>query len=102
MARTYKDKVTFIGVSVWEQDEDAEAKVDSFVKDMGNKMDYAVARDTSANAMAKNWLQAAGVKGIPSAFIVDGSGKIAWIGHPMEDMDKAIDKVLASSGAKRK
>jgi len=99
MARTYKDKVTFVGVSVWEQGagKELEDKVDSFVRDMGDKMDYFVARDTETNAMASNWLSAAGKDGIPCAFIVDGNGKIAWIGHPMASMEKEIDSVLAGA-----
>jgi hypothetical protein len=96
MARAYKGAVTFVGVSVWERGsgKGVEDSVDSFVRNMGGDMDYFVARDTGSNAMAKTWLQAAGQNGIPCAFIVDGSGKIAWIGHPMDSMEKAIDAVL--------
>jgi thiol-disulfide isomerase/thioredoxin len=95
MARDYRDRVAFVGVSVFEGESAAvEKRVDSFVHDMGNNMDYFVARDTKSDAMAKTWLQAAGRKGIPCVFIVDGSGKIAWIGHPMDFMKEAIDAVL--------
>jgi len=99
MAHTYKDKVTFIGVSVWEQGSGmaVEDNVDTFVSAMGDRMDYLVARDDRLGFMAKNWLSAAGVKGIPSAFVVDGNGKIAWIGHPMNSLEKAIDRVLAKN-----
>jgi hypothetical protein len=99
MAQNYKGKATFIGASVWEgeSDKELENKVDSFVGEMGGKMDYLVARDTSADTMAKTWLEAAGQDGIPCAFIVDGAGKIAWIGHPMDSMDKALDEVLAKA-----
>jgi hypothetical protein len=55
-------------------------------------MAYRVATD-SKGAMSKNWMEAAGQSGIPSAFIVNGDGKIAWIGHPMQ-MDKPLDQVL--------
>ena len=99
MAHNYKDKVTFVGVSVWERGSGkaTEDKVDSFVREMGGKMDYFVARDTETGTMASNWLEAAGQDGIPCAFIVDGNGKIAWIGHPMDSMGKAIDGVLAAA-----
>ena len=92
--------VTFIGVSVWEQDQD---KVKPFVEEMGDKMAYRVAIDSvpdkekgSEGAMAKTWMTAAGQDGIPSAFIVNKEGKIAWIGHPME-MDKPLEKMLAGN-----
>jgi len=95
MAHAYKGRVTFVGVSVWERE--PEETVDAFVREMGDRMDYLVARDTAANRMAKSWLEAAGQDGIPSAFIVDGAGNIAWIGHPMDSMEKALDDVLSKA-----
>lgn len=94
----YKDKVQFVGVSIWENKPE---DVDPFVKEMGDQMNYAVAMDEmpSANAkpdegfMAKNWMEAAKQMGIPSAFIIDGEGRVAWIGHPME-MDDPLAKVV--------
>jgi len=99
LAHTYKDKVTFIGVSVAEgkPSQAIEDKVNAFVSDMGEKMDYLVARDTDSDAMLNTWMKAAEQKGIPTAFIVDGDGKIAWIGNPMRSLDKAIDQVLAKA-----
>jgi thiol-disulfide isomerase/thioredoxin len=92
--------VSFIGVSIMEQDQD---KVKPFVEEMGDKMAYRVAIDSvpdkekgSEGAMAKNWMSAAGQNGIPSAFIVNKEGKIAWIGHPME-MDKPLEKIAAGN-----
>jgi thiol-disulfide isomerase/thioredoxin len=92
--------VTFIGVSVWEQDQ---GDVKPFVDEMGDKMAYRVAIDLVSDkekpnegVMAKTWMSAAGQNGIPAAFIVDKEGKIAWIGHPME-MDKPLEKVIAGT-----
>ena len=99
LAHAYRDRVTFIGVSVWEQGsgQETEDHVDAFVSGMGDTMDYLVARDTESNTMADAWMRAAGQDGIPCAFIVDGNGKIAWIGHPMSSMEKEIDAVLAKA-----
>src|SRR5207237_986319 len=79
--------VTFVGVSIWERDA---KKVKPFVEEMGDKMDYRVALDevpeggpADQGAMAKNWMSAANQEGIPAAFIINGEGKIAWIGYPM-------------------
>ena len=72
MANAYKGKVNFVGVSVWESKPiDYTTKVPAFVKEMGSKMNYNVATDTSDQHMAKQWLQAAGENGIPSAFLID-------------------------------
>lgn len=97
LAKKYAGKVTFVGVSVWERDKDYIAKVDKFVKDMGDKMVYSVAADDAAGTMAKTWMSAAGEQGIPSAFVVDKQGRVAWIGHPMADLGPTLDKVLAGT-----
>jgi thiol-disulfide isomerase/thioredoxin len=97
LAHEYKDKVQFIGVDVWENDT---AKVQPFVDEMGEKMDYNVALDTITagtdpmdGKMSKTWLLAADEHGIPTAFVVH-DGKIAWIGHPMS-LAEPLEKILA-------
>lgn len=102
MQKEYEKKnVTFIGVNVWEDktyDAGTLTKVEKFVKDQGDKMSYTVAYDGKEKHMDKAWMQAAGREGIPSAFLVDGDGKIAWIGHPGE-----LEPVLAKAvGGKAK
>jgi thiol-disulfide isomerase/thioredoxin len=96
----FKDKgLVVIGQDVWERDE---ALVAPFVKKMGDKMTYRVALDLKKEEedkgrMAETWMQAAGLNGIPAAFVVDKAGKVAWIGHPMELKDKLIEEVLAGT-----
>ncbi len=92
--------VRFIGVSIWEQDQEL---VKPFVEKMGDKMAYRVAMDVvpaggqaNEGAMAKSWMKAAGQNGIPSAFIVGGEGKVYWMGHPME-MDEPLEKIASGS-----
>ena len=85
-----------IGQDCWERDD---SLVAPFVKSMGDKMTYRVALDDKADSekgkMAETWMAAAGRNGIPSAFLVDTKGKVAWIGHPMELKDKTVEEVLA-------
>jgi tetratricopeptide (TPR) repeat protein len=38
-------------------------------------------------------MKAAGQNGIPTAFIIDANGKVAWIGHPM-GMDEPLAEVV--------
>lgn len=95
----FKDKgLIVIGQNCWETDE---SKVAPFVKQMGDKMTYRVALDDKSGdkkgAMAKSWMEAAGRKGIPSAFLVDTKGTIAWIGHPMSLKEQVIEDVLSGS-----
>jgi thiol-disulfide isomerase/thioredoxin len=86
--------VVFIGVSVDEET----SEVKTFVKDMGDKMDYRVAIDTRTKAattglMQKSWLDASLQDGIPVTFIVNKEGKLAWIGHPGE-MEEPLAKIV--------
>jgi thiol-disulfide isomerase/thioredoxin len=108
LQKKYQD-VTFIGVSVFERDQSA---VKPFVEKMGDKMDYRVAMDAmrpvpgkpgedkegekkkEEGVMAKTWMEAAKQGGIPTAFIINKNGKIAWIGHPME-MEKPLEQITA-------
>lgn len=96
LAQKYKDKVTVIGVSVFENGEDIDGQVRAFVKRMGQNMGYTVLTDTAENTMAETWMMAALQQGIPTAFIVDGQGQIAWVGHPME-MDQPLADVVSGT-----
>jgi len=93
-------EITFIGVSVFERNQDG---VKPFVDEMGDKMAYRVAVDSvpkDANggdgAMAQSWMQASAQEGIPTAFVINKEGKVAWIGHPMS-MDEPLDKIASGS-----
>ncbi len=92
IAKKYQDKVTVIGVSIWERV--GADKVEEFVRTMGDKMEYHVALD-DGDTMATTWMEAAGQDGIPTAFVVDQTGKIVWIGHPMAGLEEVLDAVLA-------
>ncbi len=100
MQSQHKDKITFIGVNVWEEREqyttDTLERVKKFVADQGDKMAYTVAYDGGAMFMADKWMKAAGRNGIPAAFLVDGTGTIQWIGHPIA-LDAVIPMVLDGS-----
>ena len=85
--------VTFIGVSIWEDDEGT--KIKDFVAKMGDKMDYNVGYSGNKTGMAETWMTAAAQNGIPAAFIVK-DGTIQWIGHPMS-MDKPLAEIKAGT-----
>jgi thiol-disulfide isomerase/thioredoxin len=99
LAQKYKGKVQFTGVSVFEErnptDESYISKVVKFVKDMGDKMNYTVAVDGKEGIMGKTWMEAANQNGIPTAFVVGKDQKIAWIGHPMSDMERVLEEVVS-------
>ena len=97
LQKQYQKEVTFIGVAILEEDQD---KVGEFVEKMGDEMDYRVALDLvpedgggDDGAMVKNWMEPAELKGIPAAFIVNGEGVVAWIGHPAQ-IDDPLEKIV--------
>lgn len=95
----YKDKgLVVIGQDCLEQDE---AKVAPFIKSMGDQMTYRVALDNldgdKKGKMMETWMEPAERKGIPSAFLIDKNGNIAWIGHPMALREGFIEAVLAGT-----
>jgi thiol-disulfide isomerase/thioredoxin len=100
LAKKFKGKVTFIGVSIWENPRNSTSadyipRVEQFVREMGAKMDYIVAVDDPKGTMARTWMTAAGQDGIPTAFVIDQQGRIVWIGHPMAELEEVLEQVVA-------
>ncbi len=89
LQKKYGDKVVFVGISDEKKD-----VVEKFVTKQGDKMDYVVAIDKN-DGTSKGYMREFGQNGIPHAFIVDKHGKIVWHDHPMSDLHKVIDLVLA-------
>ena len=60
-----------------------EKRVRDFVAKHDKDMGFRVGWDEKGR-MWKAWMEAAGIDGIPTAFVVDAAGKIAWVGHPAQ------------------
>jgi len=95
LSAEHGDAVEIVGVNIWEQTSGDERldQVRAFVEDQGERMSYTVAIE-QGESMAANWMRPAGQNGIPAAFIVDGDGKIAWVGHPM-GLDEPLEMVTS-------
>lgn len=98
LQKKFADSVSVLGISIFESNDPAETaylkKVESFVKDQGDRMDYTVAVDGPKGDVGSTWMKAAGEGGLPTSFLVGKDGKIAWIGHP-KDLEAVLSKVLA-------
>ncbi len=81
LAREFKEKVTVIGIDVYEFKKTTIQKVKAFVDSMSNRMDFYVAAQDS-DFMVTDWLEASATKGIPTTFVINAEGRLAWIGHP--------------------
>jgi thiol-disulfide isomerase/thioredoxin len=82
--------VVVVGVS-----DESSSKVQPFVDEMGEKMDYTVAIDRDRKT-SEGYMKAYGQNGIPHAFVVDREGRIAWHGHPMSGLDKVLEKLASA------
>ncbi len=92
LQKKYRDKgLTIIGVTSADPRNTLE-KVEAMVKDKGDTMGYTVAWDTERKTN-EAFMRAAGRNGIPCSFLVNGDGKIAYIGHPM-GLDQTLDEVV--------
>lgn len=92
----YGDTVKIIGVSSEKELE----TVTNFLQDTNkgdnmlnsDRMRYTVTVDPDRST-SRDFMEAAGQRGIPTAFIINGEGKVAWIGHPMS-MDEPLEQVV--------
>lgn len=88
LARKYKHKANFIAIDVYEKDTTKIEEVKTFVNKMDKRINLSVAIDDN-RSMARSWLEASNEYIIPTAYVINSQGKIAWIGHP-----KKIKEVL--------
>jgi len=92
LAGEYKDRVTILGIDIYEKKTTSIEKVKAFVDSMGHRMNYHVAAEDS-NFMVAGWFDASGEQGIPKSFVVNVEGRVAWIGHP-KDLDEVLLKIV--------
>ena len=103
LAQDHKGKVEVIGVSISEKQTDAAdtayiERVEQFVAKMGDRMDYRVAVDTPDKRMHATWFKPSGTGGIPTAWIIDQKGLVAWIGiGAPRDVERIALEVLAGT-----
>jgi len=95
----YGDTVKIIGVSSEKELE----TVTNFLAETNKtddllnteRMRYTVTVDPDRST-SRVFMEASGQRGIPTAFIINSDGKVAWIGHPM-NMDEPLDQVVNGS-----
>ncbi|MBX3356903.1 MAG: redoxin family protein [Phycisphaeraceae bacterium] len=91
----YKDKgLTIIGVTSADPNNSLD-DVTEMVKEKGDGMGYTVAWDTDRETYDA-YMKAAKQNGIPTAFVVNSAGVIAYIGHPSR-LDKPLEQIIAGT-----
>jgi len=83
--------VHVIGVAIWPRK--GMVPTADFVKQKGAAMGYGIAEDIGGKT-ASAYMTAAGRNGIPTVMVVDGTGKIAWINHPMKGLTEELGRLV--------
>ncbi len=92
LQRKYKDDLVVVGIS-----DEEPSVVEAFVQTMGEKMDYTVAIDKDSQTYG-GYLEAFGLNGYPTAFVVDRQGRITWHSHPMsQEFDDIVERVVSGA-----
>ena len=95
LARKYKRKVTFSAIDIWESHVTktiSMAQLKTFVDSMGRRMNFSVAAEDTGFTV-HDWFKAFDEEGIPTTFVIDAQGRVAWIGHP-NHLDSVLQKIV--------
>lgn len=85
--------VIIVGVTSEDPDNTIE-KVEKFVRNQGEKLGFTVAFDKEGKT-DKAYMEAAGQEGIPTVFVIDRGGRVAWIGHPQDRLEQVLGELVA-------
>lgn len=83
--------VTVVGIA--SQEHKGLSDLEQFVQRQGDRINYAIAWDAEGRT-DRDWMAASRAEGIPTAFIVDQQGRIAWIGHPAVGLRRTLGRLL--------
>ena len=95
----YKDSgVEIVGVAAYERAptaDEARSNLDAWLTEKFSNLNFRMAFD-STGEMKKLWMEPSFSFGVPTSFVVDRDGHIAFIGEPTE-LDEVLPKVLNGS-----
>jgi thiol-disulfide isomerase/thioredoxin len=98
LSEQYKGKATFIAIGQPYERETLES-IQEFVRRKDDLMPYAVGLEPlhgKGPRMYDQWGPPAGFAGLPVTIVVDGAGRIAWTGMPME-LDEPLKQIVAGT-----
>jgi len=85
------DGLVVIGIS-----DESSVRVRPYMEERGEEMDYRVAIDRNDTTHRRYFRGFGLVQTIPRAFVIDGNGRIAWTGHPMQPFMEELVQTLLS------
>lgn len=107
LAEKYKGKVSFTSVDVYENIDsnnvDPVAKVKDFLKTpRGQKLTFGVAVDGNSRTMWNSWIATIRRTGVPTTYVIDQEGKIAWVDVNLDHLDWVLQQVVAGTWDREK
>lgn len=99
VAERYKGKVDVLSVDVYERGPEDKpysanlSKLKRFMKGAQNGMTFPVAMDDDRETMGRTWVEAS-APGVPLGILIDGDGRVAWIGYPGDELGSIIRLAL--------
>lgn len=94
LQKKYRDKgLTVIGATSVDRRGNSLVGVERLVEAKGEVLGYRVAWDKGRET-SDAFMRASGQGGLPSAFLVNQDGRIAYIGHPM-GLDAVLEEVIS-------
>lgn len=94
LASKHADDATFVGVHIWPR-ETSEPPAEWLAKREAEGKDvfsFAIAEDIDGRT-AKAWMDPNARTGIPTTMVIDGQGRLVWMGHPME-LDEPLQQII--------
>lgn len=100
LAEKYKDRVSFSSVSVYEALDNVKKEPVEKVKEFlatpqGQNLKFSVCVDGASNTMWNGWIKPLRRVGVPTTYVIDQEGKIAWIDVNIDQLGWVLDQVLA-------
>ena len=94
LQQQYADQgVIIVGVTKHDENNTLE-KVREYVAQHSDRMGFRIAFDKEGDS-SKAFMEAADQRGIPTVFVVDKTGRIAWIGGPLSGLDDVLAEVVS-------
>jgi len=93
LQKKYKDKGLIVIGAASSGQRDSLQTVERMVAAKGEVIGYSVAWDKGQETN-NAYMRASGQRGIPSSFVVNQDGRVAYIGHPM-GMDAVLDEIIS-------
>ncbi|MCA9292789.1 MAG: redoxin domain-containing protein [Phycisphaerales bacterium] len=87
----FKDQhVHVIGVAIWPNEK--MVPTEKFINTRED-MNYTIAADIDGKT-ANAFMTAAGQNGIPTVMVIGKTGKLEWLGHPMDGLDEVVELIV--------